>query len=349
LPKRKWLFKSRQSQALFVMGNFMKAALITSLLLFFLNGQAQIFNIDPFEIDNLDYYNVLLSKTEVLTNKVKRVSLVTYGLKKNGTRKKKGFLNYYIEYNKQGNPTHYYSKTVLPCWWWPNLLQNLHLQKESNIVYHCYFQYDTLQNLIHISDKQVESYSTTSYEKDIYYHYVNNSLFSQTIYQKTISKLNSKHSSESFSYDTSFTKYYFYYKGNNLVSNVYKCLYNYPINEITVKCDSIVFNCPFDSIFINKNLPKDTKLDSLGRIIETISHSTHALTIDGYCISPDSPFDIIIKYFYNGNGKIIKSELSTRKGDFVSRHFFNYDAHGLPLCNQHENLSVIECFEYEYY
>jgi len=333
------------------MGNFLKTALMaTFLFLSILQGHGQIYNTDPFKIKGFNIFQLPISKPDVLTNKIKKVSLVTYELKKDGTKRKKGFSNYYVEFNNNGNPTHYHEKIFKPCWWWPNLLQNLHLQKESSTEYNYIFNYDSLQNLIHAQEIIIKNdYSASKDVNDIYNWYSNNLLTTQIISEKTIYKPGYKYHGVSYPDDTTITKYFLHYSKNSFVSTIYICRNSRSDIYVKEKCDSIVFNCSFDSIFLNREFSGSINRDSARRTVETIIPVVHALTIDGYCISPESPYDIILTYFYDKDWKLEKVEQFTRKGDFISREFLTYDTRGLPLINKYENLRVIECYEYEYY
>ena len=328
----------------------MKTIFIISFLLFFVNGHGQIFNTDPFKIDNFLYYHVPLNKTEVLANKIKKVSSITYGFKKNGNRDKKGSLNYYIEFNNQGNPTHYYEKIYSSLWWWPDLLQTLHLQKESSEEYDYLFNYDSLQKLIHIQEIIINNACPESKAiNDVYNIYSGNLLTTQTISEKTLYKPGVKYRGVSYPNDTNITDNVLFYDSLNNVTSILISRYKGDGYDHTSRHDTIKINCPFDSLFRQKKLEDGEKADSLGRIVERIYILNHATSIGGHIISIESPYDRVIKYFYDKNGYLNSSEEYTRKGDFIEKISYYYDSNGLPLSNRYENLQIIICFEYEFY
>ncbi|MCX6180740.1 MAG: hypothetical protein NT150_02265, partial [Bacteroidetes bacterium] len=78
-------------------------------------------------------------------------------------------------------------------------------------------------------------------------------------------------------------------------------------------------------------------------------YTSHALLLGGGCISFDSPTDIIKVFFYDQNGKLIKSERHFRNGAYVGTHFWTYNKNGLRQSVQEENSKEITIYEYEFY
>lgn len=321
---------------------------LTAFLPIVLYGQ--ILHTDPYQI-NLTYLNIEQTKKEIKETKIKKISSLDYELKKNGTKKKKQKLNYIVEFDKFGNPTHYRYKYIMPCWWLPTLKQKLKLEKEISTTCDYLFQYDSLQNLTHLQEYIVESISASHSENDVYFFYdKKNNLIHQTISYKTIYKLGFKYRGVSYDNDTSIIKYTLNYNNKNNVTTVIQLRNDFKRWKNAKQIDTLVFNCSFDSIFSFKDLPKGIKVDSLGRIVEETFYSIHGKSIvGGACVTPESPNDIIKKYFYNNEGKLYKAEMYSRRGDFLSRLFWKYDNNGLLLSKQFENAIQITCYEYEYY
>jgi len=310
----------------------------------------QIFHTDPYRI-NFTYLNIEQSSQDIKETKIKKISSLDYELKKDGTKKKKPKLNYIVEFDKFGNPTHYQYKFILPCWWLPTLKQKLKLEKEISTTCDYFFQYDSLQNLTHVKEYIVESISASHSENDVYFFYDKmNNLINQTISNKTIYKPGFKYRGVSYDNDTSVIKYTFNYNNKNNVTTVSQWRNDFEPWQNSKQINTLVFNCSFDSIFSFKDLPKGVKVDSLGRIVEETFYSIHGKPLGGgACITPDSPNDIIKKYFYDNDGRLYKAEMYSRRGDFLNRIFWKYDNNGLLLSRQFENALQITCYEYERY
>lgn len=113
--------------------------------------------------------------------------------------------------------------------------------------------------------------------------------------------------------------------------------------------DTLKFNCSFDTIFIKKSIPKGTKIDSVGRVIENTRYARHVLLKDGGCISPESPSDLITQFHYDKNGKLIKSVSHSRNRDFNSTKYWVYNEKELLQSIQVEKSEQITMYEYEFY
>lgn len=325
--------------------------IILLLIIFFLKvtiGYGQLYHTDPYQT-NLIGLNIEQTKKEVVNNKIKKVSKFYSGIKKDGSQKKKSKLRYSLDFDIYGNPSHYHSTYTMPCWWWPTLLQNLKLEKKISTTYDYFFQYDSLHNLLHIKEQEIESLSADHSENDIHYSYdKNQNLIEQTISEKTIYKPNYKFRGVSYDNDTSLIKNTFNYDHKNKVSTVYKRRLKHWRNEGHL--DTLFYNCSFDSIFIAKEIPKGVKQDSLQRIIETTVYSTSAMPMGGGpCFSTDSPNDRIIKYRYDIQGKLITAETHLRSGEYLNRRHWEYYDNGLVKSSYIENSKSITYYEYEFY
>ncbi|MEI6697246.1 MAG: hypothetical protein WCO13_14425 [Bacteroidota bacterium] len=301
----------------------------------------QIYNPDPYKLD-FPILKIEASKQEVIKNKIKKITSKEYEIKKDKSKKEIPKTDFcFIDFNKAGNPVHYRYKSYSPT---------NNPKDEISDTYDYYFEYDSLGNLIHVQENRIEFTSPEAHdENDIYYYYdKENKLINQTVSNKYIYTKGFKYRGTSYKNDTSIIKYTFNY-GQNKVENVIIWRNDPDKWRNAKKSDTLVFNCSFDSIFIEKNIQKGIKKDSLGRIIETTIYAIHALLMDGGCISPDSPKDIIIKFTYNNNGKLIKSESKTRKGDFEGRQLWTYYDNGLLQSRQEEDSKQITIYEYEFY
>jgi hypothetical protein len=319
-------------------------------------GYGQIFHTDPYLIDLIGF-NIDQTKKEIVTNKIKKVSSFYSYLKKDGSKKKKNKLIYSLDIDSYGNPSYYQHQYSMACWWWPTFLQSLKLQKKRTDTYEYHFQYDNTNNLTHISEIFIETSYPTHSEIDIYNYYdENNRLKKQTYSDKTIYKPGYKYAGSSYENDTTIFNYNLEYSSNGNVSTILrqKSTFEYQeeINKERreTKLDTLIFNCPFDSIFIEKEIQKGIKKDSLQRIIETTTYSSIAKPMGGGpCFSTDSPNDRITKYYYADNGKLIKTESFLRSGAFVGSQLWEYYDNGLIKTITNKESNHIIYYAYEFY
>jgi len=311
----------------------------------------QIFHTDPYQIDFL-YLNIEQSKQDIKHNKVKEISSYYCDLSSKGTKIKKDNNIYTVTFDIFGNPTKYNKRSILACWWWPKLLQTLRIQKQITTTYDYFFIYDSLQNLIHAKELIVKSISSNHDENDVYFVYDKQKrLINQTISNKTIYKSGFKYRGVSYQNDTFIIKYSFFYNNDDEIASI-TAINQWRDNDnfqSMTKFDTLIFNKKFDSLFISKVDTKGIKHDSLGRIVESINYSVHATSIGGDYTNPDSPNDIITRYFYNSEGKLLKSESQTRKGEFVRRLFWTYSKTGLLQSIQAEDAKQLITYQYEFY
>ncbi len=324
--------------------------ILFNLLLFFsLFSNGQIYHSDPYKID-LSYLNIELSRQEVIDNKVKLISSFDNSLKKNGSKKKKSKLKYRIEFNEYGNPIKYYSWDIMECWWFPALKQKLGLEKKFITTYNYLFQYDSLNKLIHVKEKIVEARSAAYEENDINFYYNKENLLNyEVISEKYIYKNGYKYRGVTYANDTTLIKYYIIYDNSNKVKYVIKWSSDNGENIDKKVLDTINYNCSFDSIFINKNLPKGIKLDTLGRIAESTSYMFQGTLIGGGSYTREMPNDWINKYTYNNNNRIVLIESNKRSGDFISKEIWTYDKNGLLKSKHNDNSIVTTYYEYEFF
>lgn len=309
----------------------------------------QLYHTDPYKL-SFYYLEYNLKKNEVVQHKVEKISSFECEHKKNGKIKKNKVLVDFTEFNEFGNPTYYEYKYVMPCWWWPTLKQKLRLEKEITTTYQYSFQYDSLQNLIHVQEKIFESHSSSHDEIDVFYYYDHyNNLVKQAIYDKLIYKPNYKYRGVSYKNDTSYKEHNISYNDNQNVTFIDTYIKNNEEQIFDTLSYEFDLNYTFDSLFVKKTFDKDIKKDSLGRITQYIIHKNTAKSIDGYPISIDSPYDDVVTIFYNENGKLFKTEFHNRSGTFVKRIIYKYDNKGFLTSIQQENSNPITIYEYQYY
>ncbi len=328
----------------------MKILLFTSFLFFCISTYGQIFHNDPYKIDNYLYYDIDYTRQEVIKNKIKRVAVYNFEIKKDKIIKKRKEPRYYLEFDINGNPTRYHSQFTYSVWWWYKFLHAIKLHT-THIENHDYsFEYDSMHNLVHIKELLTNTISASKDENDVYFKYdQENRLINEIISNKTIYEEGYKFNGTSYDNDTMLLKYHFIYNDTNLITTIIKWNIYHDFRDTVNQIDTITNNSIFDSLFAIKALPKGVKTDSLGRIIESTFYMIHAYLMGGGCVSPDSENDRINKYYYNSDGKLFKRETYLRKGDFVSTEWITYDSHGLILTSKEDNLKYITCYEYEWY
>lgn len=311
--------------------------LVLCLLMMHNISFGQLFHPDPYKVD-FSYLNIECTKKEVVKNKIKRITSKEYAIK-NGTKTEVPKTSYYfVEFNEAGNPVHYRYKYFM---------QTYNPKDEVSETTDYYFMYDSLYNLIHVQEYEIHSLSPkTYYVNDVYYIYNKNKLISETYSDKTIYAPGFTYNGTTYDNDTSITTYFINY--NSLNNQILVFSQNYQTYNHTLLSDTIKYNCPFDSIFIDKEIPKGMKKDSFGRVIQNTRYTTFYTTSNG-CFSPDSPSDIITDFFYDNNGKLIRSESHLRKETAISKRIWSYNENGLLQFIQNENSSEITMYEYEYY
>jgi len=317
-------------------------------IIFSLIAKGQIYHSDPYKIDH-SYFNIEQSRQEILNNKVKLISSFDNSLKKNGSKKKKSKLNYRIEFNEYGNPINYYSSYVMECWWFPALKQKLGLEKRFITTYNYSFQYDSLNKLIHLKEKIVETHSPAYEENDINFYYNKENLLNyEIISEKYIYKNGYKYRGVAYTNDTTLSKYYLNYDNSNKVKYVIKWSSSNGENINKKVLDTINFNCTFDSIFIKKSLPKGIKLDTLGRIVESTLHMFQGTLIGGGNYTREMPNDLINNYTYDISGRLVLIESKTRSGNYVSKEIWTYDKNGFLKSKHFDGSMKTTFYEYEF-
>ncbi|WP_018342667.1 hypothetical protein [Cytophaga aurantiaca] len=303
----------------------------------FSNSFGQLFNPNPYKIyfTNLDIEH---TKKEVVSNKIKRVSSKEYEIKNKKLGKEIPKSDFYIiEFNEAGNPVKYYYK---------DYRSKSDEYDGLSEIFTYVFEYDSLGKLIHIQEYELHStIPYCHYEIDVYFFYdENNKLIREAYTRKFIYDPDYKFKGKD---NTSTKQYVFNYSDSGTVSTVFS--EGYATYDEEKWYDTLTFNCSFDSVFVEKYIPRGVKKDSEGRVIENTSYAIHALLRGGGCVSPDSPHDIITKYYYGNNGKLVKSVSHSRKGKLVRRKRWTYNEKGLLQSIQVEHSEKITMYEYEFY
>ncbi len=328
----------------------MKLLLFISSFVLLMPVNAQVYHTDPYKIDNYLYYDNEFNKQEVTINKIKKVSVFEYQLKNNKIIGKTQTLKYFIEFNANGNPAHYYSRYTYGVWWWYAFLQAIKLNKKRVDTHDYYFEYDSGGKLIHAKELLT---STTSPSKDInevsYEYDSRGNLVEEQIAMKTIYRDGYRYRGTRYGNSINQIKYEFSYDENRKIKTIIQSRSDLAIWDSTKQTDTIPYHSTFDSLFVKSEVAKGIKTDSLGRIIEFTHYATYAKPMSGPCINPDSPNDRINKMFYNDDGKLVKCETYLRSGEFVSRDLIIYGRNGLPVSSRLENSNLIICYQYEYY
>ena len=304
------------------------------------NSFGQLYNPDPYKIkfDNLDIEH---AKKEVASYKIKKISSKEYEIKKGKLKKAIPKSDFYIvEFNEAGNPVTYHCKSYRAT---------ADPDDEISETFKYLFEYDSLGNLIHIQEYESHFVSPAKHdERDVYFFYnEKNKLSRQMVLDKCIYDPGYQFRGRTIPNDTSIIHYIFNYANSEKVIDVFR--EGYGSFSKRNWYDTLTFNCSLDSVFIEKYISKGVKKDSAGRVIENTRYSRHILLKGGGCISPDSPSDIITKFYYNDHGKLIKSESYSRKGDLVRKKRWVYDEKGLLQSIQVENSKEITIYEYEFY
>jgi len=300
----------------------------------------QFYNYDPYTINftNLDIEH---TRSEVTKYKIKSVSSKVYEIKKSKLGNQIPKSNFYnVEFNEAGNPVKYQSKSY----------RATHDPKdEISKTFNYLFEYDTLGNLIHIQENEIHSSSPGNYyENDVYFFYDNSiNLIEQIVSNKHIYNSEYQFGGTGMLNDTTLIKFIFNYDYSKRVTSVFMDKYfSYSKKDWL---DTLKFNCSFDSIFIEKSIPRGMKKDKEGRVIENTRYAIHALLRGGGCISPESPADLITKFYYDKNGKLVKSVSRSRNGDFNRTKYFTYNEKGLLESIQVGKSKQITMYEYEFY
>lgn len=309
----------------------------------------QILHPDPYQID---LYNFFLgfSRQEVLGNRISTITLLDYRLKRDGTKKKNPTIDFRIEFDTLGNPVHYKYIENTSYKLSTEIKQKIGIEKERITSNDYIFYYDSLNNLIHAEEKEVNPFSHSQRLNDYYFYFDESSkLTKQVISRKHIYKPGYKYRGVLYYNDTSTVAYFFNYNDDNAVTNVLRkqtyCDY-YRSNE---EVDTLPYNCSFDSIFISSELPKGIKVDSSGRVVERTNYATRVMFLGGSCEPVESPYDQIGKYFYDDYGKLVKVEWNSRQGELLKRRLWKYNERGLILSTYEEGDKHLSCYEYEYF
>ncbi len=310
----------------------------------------QILHPDPYQIN---LYNFFLgyNRQEILGNRISTITLLDYRLKRDGTKKKNPTIDFRIEFDTLGNPVHYKYIENRSYKLSTEIKQKIGLEKERISGNDYIFYYDSLNNLIHAEEKELSTFSPSQTLKDYYFYFDESSkLTKQVVSEKRIYKPGYKFRGVPYNNYTTTVSYSFNYNDVNAVTNVMRkrSYYDYYRNEEEV--DTLTYKCSFDSIFISGEVPKGTKVDSLGRLLEVTNYAIRAKPMGGGpCIPMESPHDLISKYFYNEDGNLDKIETYTKQGELLRRRLWKYNECGLILSTQEEGDRHISCYEYEYF
>jgi len=300
----------------------------------------QFYNSDPYRI-NFTNLDIEYTRSEVVKYKIKSASSKEYEIKRSKLGNQIPKSNFYkVEFNEAGNPVKYQSKSY----------RATHDPKdEISKTFNYLFEYDILENLIHIRENEIHFSSPGNYyENDIYFFYDNsNVLTEQIVSKKHIYDSGFQYEGLEMRNDTTLNKFIFNYDAYKKVTSVFKVTYeSYSKKRWS---DTLKFNCSFDSIFIEKSISKGMKKDREGRIIENVRYAKHVLLRGGGCISPESPDDLVTNFYYDKNGKLIKSVSRSRNGDFIRTKYWTYNEKGLLESIQIDKSKQITIYEYGFY
>ena len=311
-----------------------------------------LYNPDPYLIE-ISFYDQDFSKKQVLDNKIKKVTISEYKLKNNGKQGRKIKLLNYKSYNEFANPIDFHSEFKSDVIWWSRFKQKLGLENQYIAIHHHKFLYNQEQFLIHLIERETNRRRNETKFNEIHFNYDSNkNLISQVVNQRTIYSprlipiknevIDSNGWHISFVYDSLNNK---------------KIVYNY---EYYFSFDSLQER--FDTVYIENNNAKtiveepasrNIKLDSRGRIIESITLNrvgcNGGIPYNSEIQNIENPKDIISKYYYDKNGNNYRIESKYRSGESTETIVMKYYENNLIKSISNENYGRIEVFQYEYY
>ncbi len=210
----------------------------------------------------------LFKKEQILKHKISKISILYCLL----DRKSKPIRGYHedvtITFNHAGNPIKYeyicnYGKRRLIFFPYKKL-------NDDTIKYD--FEYDSSNNLIHLSSQKKYGSYNFELKDDIFFFYDKNNRVVKEIIQDNILPIQNglQTDNQNIIAESNSCELYINYNQDNKVSFVHE--YHPPNSLCTApsKFDSAEFNCPFDSIFESKtiSLIYGISRDSLGKFIE---------------------------------------------------------------------------------
>jgi len=317
------------------------AKTLTFILVIFINQTfGQVIQPDPYKLE-LTELNIPATKNEVTKSHIKKIR--SLNCRKRKKPKYKGQLVSLIEFNQTGLPQYclYLDQDID---FWPRLLSELNISKASidSFVYN--FSYDSLQRLCHVQEKITHSIYYENSEADIFNYYNSkNELWKQIVINKKLYTRPFLSTGEIMHNDTTSHTIFLFYDSSYSKNNSPYLFH---------KIDSVIFNCPYDSIFIDKNPDDENELmtfDSLGRVLTIEYPGMQGHLVGGGHMYGELPNDEIDHYFYHPNGKVSIIETKTRSGKLIQRKLFQYNNLGLLTSEQVEKSRRITYYIYEYF
>ncbi len=311
-----------------------------------------LYNPDPYSIE-LSFYGQEFSKNQILDNKIKKVTISEYKLKKNGKQGKKIKLTNYKSFNEFGNPIDYHCEFKSDVIWWSRFKQKLGLENKWITIHHNKFLYNQEQLLVHLTEQETNKSRSETKINEINFKYDSNkNLINQVVNQRTIySPRLIPRKNEVM--DSSGWHISIIYDSLNNKKVAYTYEYYSIFDSLQVRFDTIYIKKNSAKTFEEKPTSRNIKLDSLGRIIESIApfrvgcngghpNNSEIQNIENYR-------DIISKYYYDKDGNNYRIEKRYRSGESTATIVMSYYENKLLKSICEENSGRIKIFQYEYF
>jgi hypothetical protein len=311
-----------------------------------------LYNPDPYLIE-ISIYGQDFSKKQVLDNKIKKVTISEYKLKKSGKQGRKIKLSNYKSYNEFGNPTDFHSEFKYDVIWWSRFKQKLGLENKWISIHQIRFLYNQEQFLVHLTEQESNKSRSETKFNEIHFNYdANKNLINQVVNQRTIYSPRlipiKKEVLDSNGWNISFV-----YDSLNNKKIVYTYEYYFSFDSLQERFDTVYIKNNNAKTIVEKPASRNIKLDTLGRIIESIALNrvgcNGGISYNSEIQNIENPKDIISKYYYDKDGNNYRIESKYRSGESTETIVMKYYENNLLKSISNENYGRIKVFQYEYY